>query len=34
VPGVLNVSLVYHHAEPREALDVPMPLRADAGVSP
>jgi len=33
VPGVLNVALVYHHAEPREALDVPMSLIVDAGVS-
>lgn len=24
IPGVLNVTLVYHHAEPREALDTPM----------
>ena len=24
VAGVLNVSLVYHHAEPRAALDVPI----------
>jgi nitrate reductase NapD len=22
IPGVLNVTLVYHHAEPRDALDV------------
>lgn len=32
VPGVLNVALVYHHAEPRDALDAPMPQRADTGV--
>lgn len=24
VPGVLNVLLVYHHAEPGEALDAPL----------
>ncbi len=24
VPGVLNVLLIYHHAEPREALDAPL----------
>ncbi len=24
VPGVLGVNLVYHHAEPREALDAPL----------
>ena len=24
LPGVLNVALVYHHAEPREALDAPV----------
>lgn len=27
IPGVLNVTLVYHHAEPREALDAPMAAR-------
>ncbi|HEY4090976.1 MAG TPA: chaperone NapD [Luteibacter sp.] len=26
VVGVLNVSLIYHHAEPREALDQLMPV--------
>ena len=26
VPGVLNVLLVYHHAEPAHALDEPLPL--------
>ncbi len=25
VPGVLNVLLVYHHAEPAQALDEPLP---------
>ena len=25
VPGVLNVLLVYHHAEPGQALDEPLP---------
>lgn len=25
VPGVLNVLLVYHHAEPPDALDLPLP---------
>jgi nitrate reductase NapD len=25
VPGVLNVLLVYHHAEPSHALDEPLP---------
>ncbi|MBV8157124.1 MAG: chaperone NapD [Dyella sp.] len=24
VPGVINVSLIYHHAEPREALEEPV----------
>ncbi|HET6552687.1 MAG TPA: chaperone NapD [Dyella sp.] len=24
LPGVINVSLVYHHAEPRAELDVPV----------
>lgn len=24
VPGVLNVLLVYHHAEPQQALDLPL----------
>lgn len=33
VPGVLNVTLVYHHAEPRAALDAPMPTTAD-GAAP
>lgn len=30
IPGVLNVTLVYHHAEPREALDAPMATAAGA----
>ncbi|MBF6022472.1 chaperone NapD [Lysobacter niastensis] len=39
VPGVLNVALVYHHAEPREALKSPMPVAPaldanDHGVAP
>lgn len=28
IPGVLNVTLVYHHAEPRSALDAPVPMEA------
>ncbi|WP_454830991.1 chaperone NapD [Pseudoxanthomonas wuyuanensis] len=31
VTGVLNVSLVYHHAEPRAALDAPMPETVPTG---
>jgi nitrate reductase NapD len=27
VPGVLNVLLVYHHAEPRQDLDLPLPAQ-------
>ncbi|MDI9237460.1 chaperone NapD [Lysobacter sp. LF1] len=34
LPGVLNVALVYHHAEPREALDAPLPTVSDTGASP
>ncbi|UNK50876.1 chaperone NapD [Lysobacter sp. S4-A87] len=34
VPGVLNVLLVYHHAEPGEALDTPMPTLTVTGVAP
>lgn len=34
LPGVLNVALVYHHAEPREALDAPMPAPIDTGADP
>jgi periplasmic nitrate reductase NapD len=30
IPGVLNVTLVYHHAEPREALEAPMATEAGA----
>ncbi|MDR0182891.1 chaperone NapD [Lysobacter arvi] len=29
LPGVLNVALVYHHAEPREALDAPVRSPSD-----
>ncbi|WP_024867553.1 chaperone NapD [Pseudoxanthomonas suwonensis] len=32
VPGVLNVLLVYHHAEPAAALDEPCPQAPDTGV--
>ncbi|KAF1722289.1 chaperone NapD [Pseudoxanthomonas wuyuanensis] len=31
VTGVLNVSLVYHHAEPRAALEAPMPQIVPTG---
>jgi nitrate reductase NapD len=31
VSGVLNVLLVYHHAEPREALDAPIARPIDHG---
>ncbi len=34
LPGVLNVSLVYHHAEPREALDAPLSPVSGSGVVP
>lgn len=37
LPGVINVALVYHHAEPREALEVPIQTvsdTADSGVAP
>jgi nitrate reductase NapD len=34
LPGVLNVSLVYHHAEPREALDAPVSPVSGSGVVP
>ncbi|MBU8976794.1 chaperone NapD [Lysobacter sp. MMG2] len=37
LPGVLNVALVYHHAEPREALDAPVQTAPDIaapGVAP
>ncbi len=33
LPGVLNVLLVYHHAEPGSALDAEMPLPPVTGVS-
>jgi len=33
LPGVLNVALVYHHAEPREALDAPLPAASDIKAS-
>lgn len=32
VPGVLNVLLVYHHAEPSDALDQPLSTGTDSGV--
>ncbi|AKC86337.1 chaperone NapD [Pseudoxanthomonas suwonensis] len=31
VPGVLNVLLVYHHAEPGHALDEPLPTANASG---
>ena len=37
LPGVLNVALVYHHAEPRDALDAPVQTVSDIaapGVAP
>lgn len=34
VTGVLNVLLVYHHAEPGEALDAPLPTPPFTGVAP
>lgn len=34
VPGVLNVALVYHHAESREAMDAQMPAPIDTGAEP
>lgn len=34
VPGVLNVLLVYHHAEPRSALDQAIPDTTAIGVPP
>ena len=37
LPGVLNVAIVYHHAEPREALDAPVQTASDiaaSGVAP
>ncbi|HVK50887.1 MAG TPA: chaperone NapD [Pseudoxanthomonas sp.] len=34
VPGVLNVLLVYHHAEPRQALELPLSASQVKGVQP
>ena len=34
LPGVLNVSLVYHYAEPREALDAAVSPIRESGVAP
>ncbi|HEY0502772.1 MAG TPA: chaperone NapD [Lysobacter sp.] len=34
LPGVLNVALVYHHAEPSEALDAPVSPVSEFGVVP
>ena len=34
MPGVLTVSLIYHHAEPREALEKPTRLGDVAGATP
>ena len=34
LPGVLNVSLVYHHAEPREALYAAVSPIRESGVAP
>jgi nitrate reductase NapD len=34
VPGVLNVSMVYHHAEPREALEAPLQRSGGHGATP
>jgi nitrate reductase NapD len=31
IPGVLNVLLVHHHAEPRHALDEPLPTATASG---
>lgn len=31
VPGVLNVLLVYHHAEPRDALELPLSAEQQPG---
>lgn len=30
IPGVINVTLVYHHAEPGDALDAPLATPAGA----
>ena len=34
LPVVLNVALVYHHAEPRDALDTPLSNHQTAGAAP
>jgi nitrate reductase NapD len=34
VPGVLNVLLVHHHAESRQALDEPLPTATASGAPP
>lgn len=34
LPGVLNVSLVYHHAEPGESLDAPVSSVPPSGALP
>lgn len=34
LPGVLNVALVYHHAEPRDALDASLSPISETGVAP
>lgn len=34
LPGVLNVSLVYHHAEPGESLDAPASSAPSSGAKP
>lgn len=31
LPGIINVSLIYHHAEPRAELERPMPARPQQG---
>lgn len=33
VPGVLNVLLVYHHAEPRQALEAEVGARSDSNLA-
>ena len=34
LPGVFNVALVYHHAEPRDALDGQISTNETAGAAP
>ena len=34
LPGVLNVALVYHHAEPGESLDAPVSPDTPSGALP